>query len=96
MNLGVETPTRYRLPIIQCFVSAFSDESWGGDPVADCGGAGFVDVSAFSDESWGGDPVEDAQQRITDMFQHSLMNLGVETEPQKDLQTFVGTCFSIL
>jgi len=37
-------------------------------------------VSAFSDESWGGDPRHVGQrQNDCPAFQHSLMNLGVET-----------------
>jgi len=37
-------------------------------------------VSAFSDESWGGDPPPANQTHLSQSaFQHSLMNLGVET-----------------
>jgi len=37
-------------------------------------------VSAFSDESWGGDPdALNTTANLTLVFQHSLMNLGVET-----------------
>ncbi len=32
MNLGVETSTRLSYSAIPVGVSAFSDESWGGDP----------------------------------------------------------------
>jgi len=61
-------------------VSAFSDESWGGDPhQADAAGI-RGNVSAFSDESWGGDPQNLSQVLAAlFLFQHSLMNLGVET-----------------
>jgi len=38
-----------------------------------------IAVSAFSDESWGGDPSDLLAQAILIAFQHSLMNLGVET-----------------
>jgi len=37
-------------------VSAFSDESWGGDPANRTIDIAAGNVSAFSDESWGGDP----------------------------------------
>jgi len=33
MNLGVETSATFDLPPYQVNVSAFSDESWGGDQV---------------------------------------------------------------
>ncbi len=55
MNLGVETTQKRPAPGAPTPVSAFSDESWGGDPC-------------------------DQNQPSTDLsFQHSLMNLGVET-----------------
>jgi len=54
-------------------------------------------VSAFSDESWGGDPQYGNcyQCRFT-MFQHSLMNLGVETHQRQRLVEDWNKCFSIL
>jgi len=60
-------------------VSAFSDESWGGDRTAFGHASRSTIVSAFSDESWGGDPVTAMRGRPSRLFQHSLMNLGVET-----------------
>jgi len=42
-----------------------------------------ISVSAFSDESWGGDHQVVAIVHLPrPMFQHSLMNLGVETLQQ--------------
>jgi len=57
MNLGVETSgvPDVCLPVPK--VSAFSDESWGGDPSGGMTEFCHEQVSAFSDESWGGDPV---------------------------------------
>jgi len=61
-------------------VSAFSDESWGGDLGGPFNRSDMVEVSAFSDESWGGDPqITNFREEIFYLFQHSLMNLGVET-----------------
>jgi len=55
MNLGVETvlPPQNQQNI--CQVSAFSDESWGGDRNRYKIRVIEAEVSAFSDESWGGD-----------------------------------------
>jgi len=55
MNLGVETLKEYDHSIDAARVSAFSDESWGGDQL----------LRIFF--------LKKVQ------FQHSLMNLGVET-----------------
>jgi len=80
MNLGVETFKRNSAMPLAHVVSAFSDESWGGDHDHDAARSGGRVVSAFSDESWGGDPLH--PQACCSMllwFQHSLMNLGVET-----------------
>jgi len=71
MNLGVETDGRAALPLSIQDVSAFSDESWGGDQKQ-----GFATIGYTK-------------------FQHSLMNLGVETP---NLWTMAAqiSCFSIL
>jgi len=57
MNLGVETPEPPSLPELKAMVSAFSDESWGGDRLKQIAFDWIGNVSAFSDESWGGDRI---------------------------------------
>jgi len=56
MNLGVETKMSFWQKLLNKLVSAFSDESWGGDL-----------------------KVVDVHISVRIAFQHSLMNLGVET-----------------
>jgi len=80
MNLGVETRQSGDPEELPGRVSAFSDESWGGDRFRKRAPRNSSNVSAFSDESWGGDPpLPQESQAHTQTFQHSLMNLGVET-----------------
>jgi len=55
MNLGVETVIVSLMSCSITGVSAFSDESWGGDRNITATGSITAAVSAFSDESWGGD-----------------------------------------
>jgi len=55
MNLGVETYFDLTNPQPSPSVSAFSDESWGGDRGLTRSALADSNVSAFSDESWGGD-----------------------------------------
>jgi len=55
MNLGVETRTAVSVGQQVAGVSAFSDESWGGDRRFTIPTSRHDIVSAFSDESWGGD-----------------------------------------
>jgi len=59
MNLGVETRGQRPRSFGRLAVSAFSDESWGGDLKTVNYNTQEKDVSAFSDESWGGDPDPD-------------------------------------
>jgi len=55
MNLGVETAASFLPRLGPLSVSAFSDESWGGDQLLPGCVMPKPGVSAFSDESWGGD-----------------------------------------
>jgi len=55
MNLGVETVYDWLYFENGRHVSAFSDESWGGDRYSGLPRMRMTTVSAFSDESWGGD-----------------------------------------
>ncbi len=68
MNLGVETLCELAYTWFTSQVSAFSDESWGGDPIAHHNRRVLRHVSAFSDESWGGD------QRVA---LHALQEIAV-------------------
>jgi len=63
MNLGVETAAQFVGACAGGEVSAFSDESWGGDQRGDMSRLSYQAVSAFSDESWGGDPFHPLSRR---------------------------------
>ncbi len=96
MNLGVETVLNQASLPVGLPVSAFSDESWGGDRAWHKMIGLVVDVSAFSDESWGGDLKVLRKAEDGEMFQHSLMNLGVETpqRPRRPIDDSAVSAFS--
>jgi len=96
MNLGVETPKPSPLLSSMKCVSAFSDESWGGD-LAGCefAGCGFA-VSAFSDESWGGDLfTRRIVPRVPTVSAFSDESWGGDLTGMPDA-TLSARCFSIL
>ncbi len=79
MNLGVETMSDLILVHRHLVVSAFSDESWGGDQVVV---KRDLDIKAFQHSLMNLGVETSAASAAADaevVFQHSLMNLGVET-----------------
>jgi len=80
MNLGVETTRQLIAESPVLSVSAFSDESWGGDLVYFWLPDHSVEKFQHSLMNLGVETLIYPQSRALQCkFQHSLMNLGVET-----------------